>query len=278
MSVSSPGVPIAGTGEDARQLARVLNNQLANYTQQRYVKNRLGFFGALPDFRDVNGTVSEIEYLFKAQKRAAGVVVYTSYGDKLPGHPDFIPIWTALQKHKALVFLHPSVVDVTPKYIGPSLPQPIVDYPLATTRAAVDLVLTGRFRAVPSVDIILAHAGGTIPFLASRVINALAIPEISANVDVDVVQAKSDLARFYHDIAISTSEAQLDGLLDFAQHDHIVFGSDFPYVPQVGIEGVVAAYETFVATNSRGNQIRPAKLRDNVLKLLKKHTPHLHYQ
>lgn len=212
------------------------------------------------------------------QKRAVGVIVYTSYGGKLLGHPDFIPIWTSLQKYKALVFLHPCVLDVTPKYIGPSLPQPIVDYPLATTRTAVDLVLTGRFRATPDVDIILFHAGGTIPFIASRAINALALPEISRHANVDLVQAKSDFARFYYDIALSTSEAQLDGLLDFAQHDHIVFGSDFPYVPQPGIDGVVAAYEKFVATNSRGNEVGPAQLRNNVIRLLEKHNPHLHYQ
>lgn len=221
MSVSSPGVPVAGTGCKARTLARTLNKQLANYTTTPKLKERLGFFGALTDFQDVNGTLAEIDFLFKRQKLCAGVVIYTSYGGKLLGHADFKPIWSRLQQYKALVFLHPSILDVTPFFIGPSIPQPIVDYPLATTRAAVDLIMTGTLRACPNIDIILSHAGGTIPFIALRAINSLAIPDMANHANVNLVQAKEDFARFYYDIALSTSDAQLDGLLDFT--DQVMF-------------------------------------------------------
>lgn len=272
MSVSSPGVPITGTGDTARKLARTLNTQLANYTTSSKCKKRLGFFGTLPDFQDVNGTVAEIDFLFKQQKLCAGVTIYSSYGGKLLGHPDFKPIWARLQTYKALVFLHPSVLDVTPFFIGPSIPQPIVDYPLATTRAAVDLVMTGTVRACPDVDIILSHAGGTIPFIATRAINSLAIPDMWSHANVNIVQATEDFARFYYDIALSTSNAQLDGLLDFTDSSHILFGSDFPYAPQFGIDAIVQAYEGYVAKNARGKEIAPEKLRANSLKLLNKHS------
>lgn len=127
-----------------------------------------------------------------------------------------------------------------------------MDYPLATTRAAVDLVMTGTIRACPSVDIILSHAGGTIPFIAGRAINSLALPAVSSLAKVNISQAKTDFARFYYDIALSTSAAQLDGLLDFADAEHVLFGSDFPYAPQFGIDVVVLMYAKYVATNSRG--------------------------
>lgn len=272
MSVSSPGVPIAGTGCKARTLARTLNSQLANYTTTPKLKERLGFFGTLTDFQDVNGTLAEIDFLFKHQKLCAGVAIYTSYGGKLLGHPDFKPIWARLQQYKALVFLHPSVLDVTPFFIGPSIPQPVVDYPLATTRAAVDLIMTGTLRACPDVDVILSHAGGTIPFISSRAINSLAIPAMANHANVNLVQAQEDFARFYYDIALSTSDAQLDGLLDFTDPSHILFGSDFPYAPQFGIDTVVQAYETFVAENPRGKKIAPEVLRGNAVRLLNKHS------
>ncbi|VUC20085.1 unnamed protein product [Clonostachys rosea] len=272
LSVSSPGVSIAGTGETARKLARTLNDNLAEYASSSSSKGKIGFFGALPDFQDVNGTVAEIEYLYGEQKVCNGVTIFTSYGGKLLGDPQFAPIWAALQKHKALVFLHPSVLNVEPHLIGFGLPQPIVDYPLATTRAATDLVMTGTLRANPDIDVILSHAGGAVPFVGSRAINALGIASVAQTANVTLIQAKEDFGRFYFDIALSTSSAQLDGLLDFASSDHILFGSDFPYAPQYGIEAVLLEYKKFVATNERGAQVAPDVLRRNAVQLLNKHS------
>ncbi|KAH7129272.1 hypothetical protein EDB81DRAFT_889035 [Dactylonectria macrodidyma] len=272
MSVSSPGVGIAGTGDAGRVLARTVNGIFGGYLNNTKCKGKLGFFGALPDFQDVNGTLAEIDYLYKEQNLSAGVTVFTSYGGKLLGAPEYAPIWKKLNHYKALIFLHPSVLEVTPFFIGPAIPQPIVDYPLATTRAAVDLVMTGTLRACPNIDIILSHVGGTIPFVGSRAINSLALPDIASLSNVTITQAKADFGRFYYDTALSTSAAQLNGLLDFTSPDRILFGSDFPYAPQLAIDATIAGYAKFVATDSRGAKIRPEILRQNSLKLLNKHS------
>lgn len=55
------------------------------------------------------------------------------------------------------------------------MPQPVVDYPQQTTRAAVDLVFTGTIGRNPNVKILLSHAGGTLPYLAPRVAGATAL-------------------------------------------------------------------------------------------------------
>ncbi|KAH8433311.1 amidohydrolase family protein [Aspergillus melleus] len=271
LSISSPGVPVLGTGPEARGLARTLNEYLGNITAHGKVKDRLGFFGVLPDWQDVNGTLAELEYLYTEQRLCNGVTVFTTYGDKLLGDPLFAPIWAALQQFHALVFIHPAVLPVNPPFIASSLAQPIIDYPLATTRTAVDLVMTGTFRRCPDVDIILSHAGGAVPFVGTRAISSLAIPTIANEVEYSAIHAKEDFSRFYYDIAVSTSAAQLDGLLDFAESSHILFGSDFPYVPQLGISALVAEYAAFVASNPRGSDVGPDKLRANSLELLNKH-------
>lgn len=265
-------MPIAGTGETARALARSINDFLGNSTTNATTSSsRLGFFGALPDWRDVNGTLDELDYLFQEQRLANGITAYTSYGDKLPGDPLFAPIWERIQRYKALVFLHPGVLDVKPWFIASSLPQPIVDYPLATTRAAVDLVMTQTMRRSPDVDIILSHAGGVTPFIAERAIGSLVLPEIADAVGYNPVQARRDFGRFYYDTALSTSAAQLHGLLDFTDPSHILFGSDFPYAPPVAINSLLLGYSGFVATDERGGMVSPERLRENSLKLLGKH-------
>ncbi|GJC86117.1 6-methylsalicylic acid decarboxylase [Colletotrichum liriopes] len=268
---TSTGVSITGPGEAGRKLARTLNDYLADQTKSPSTQNRLGFFGALPDWQDIQGTIEELDFLFGQQKLCFGVTVFTSYGGKLLGNQDFRPIWQRLQAYKALVFLHPTVLDVTPKFIASALPQPVLDYPLATTRTAVDLVLSGALHACPNVDIILSHAGGALPFVASRVEGCLQIPPVSGLMSIDYATAKADFARFYYDTALSTSPAQLNGLLDFADPSHILFGSDLPYCPESMIEASSRPYRTFVATNPRGSRIAPEALKRNAIALLRKH-------
>lgn len=248
-----------------------MNDYFGNVTTEPESVKRLGFFGVLPDWRDVNGTLAELDYLYLTQKLCNGVTAYTTYGDMLLGDPLFAPIWDKLQSFKALVFVHPGVLSVTPKFIASTLAQPVVDYPIATTRTAVDLVMTQTMRRCPDVDIILSHAGGAIPFVAGRAIGSLALPEIANAVGYNIVQARQDFGRFYYDIALSTSPAQLHGLLDFADASHILFGSDFPYAPQVAINTLLAQYAAFVATDDRGSMVGPLKLRENSLNLLNKH-------
>ncbi|KAK1486359.1 hypothetical protein CTAM01_12240 [Colletotrichum tamarilloi] len=272
LSVSAPGASIAGSGEDGRKLARTLNSDLADRINKSSTEKRLGFFGVLPDWQDVDGTVSEIEFLYQQQRLCHGVTVFTSYGGKLLVDPAFKPIWEKLQAHKVLIFLHPTGLDVTPKLIASTLPQPIVDYPLASTRAAVDLVLTGTLHTCPDVDVILSHAGGTLPFLATRVLGTLNIPALADVVAVDYETAQADFARFYYDTALSSSPTQLGGLLDFADPSHILFGSDFPYCPDPLIELQVLSYEGFVASHPRGSVLAPDVLRGNSMALLKKHS------
>lgn len=275
LSISAPGVPITGTGEEGRRLARELNiylGDLSSATDGPFA-HKFGFFGALPDFQDVEGTISEIDFLFTEQKLCSGVSIFTNYGGKLPGHPSFAPVWAALQRHKALVHMHPTTVDVAPRFIGGFLPQPIVDFPQDTTRAAVDLVVTGTVRACPDVDVVLSHAGGTLPYIAARALGSLDIPPIAARAGVTAEQAAEDMARFYYDIALSPSPAQLGGLLDFVQDkSHILYGSDFPYAPMPSMMRVQGIYKDFVESSPNGKVLKPEALRGNALSLLNKHS------
>lgn len=198
--------------------------------------------------------------------------IYTSYGGKLPGHPSFARVWQRLQAHKALVHMHPTNVDIQPRFIGGFLPQPIVDYPQDTTRAAVDLVVTGTLRACPDVDVVLSHAGGTLPYIASRALGSLEIPPLAARAGVTAAQAVEDMGRYYYDIALSTSPAQLGALLEVAAPSHVLYGSDYPYAPMPSILRVQSAYEQFVAASPKGELIRPAVLRENAVALLNKHS------
>lgn len=187
LSVTAPGPAILGPTEAGRQLARTLNDEVWDICCQR--KGRFGFFATLPDFNDMEGTLAEIDNIFGREKKANGVIVMTSYGHLLLGDEKFKPIWKALNKHRALVFVHPSHVNITPEKISGFLPQPVIDYPQATTRAALSLVLSGIVTECSDVDIILSHAGGTLPYLGQRAILSLGAPAIASSSAVQSSEA-----------------------------------------------------------------------------------------
>ncbi|KAJ9139175.1 Amidohydrolase 2 [Pleurostoma richardsiae] len=268
LSVTAPGPALLGPTEAGRTMARALNDEVWAVCGQR--PGRLGFFASLPDFNDIDGVLEEIEHVFGQLKVANGVVVMTSYGDKLLGDESFRPIWDALNKHNALVFVHPSHVNIFPEKISGFLPQPVIDYPQATTRAAMSLILSGIMTECHNVDVILSHAGGTLPYLGQRAAGSLVDAMISSRAKVNFIQAKHAMSRFYYDLALSTSPPQLHALLSFASHDHVLYGSDFPYAPKLGIYTGLLQYAHFVK-GKEGASFRPAKLCANTTHLLRKH-------
>lgn len=150
----------------------------------------------------------------------------------------------------------------------------------------MSLIVSGIMTGCPNIDVILSHAGGAFPFLAQRGIESLMDPAIAKQSEVNIIQAyeyhffyfrlfltfhrRAAMGRFWYDIALSTSEAQLKALLATASSSRIVFGSDFPYAPKLGIYAGLLQYSKFAKT-AEGEPIRPTELNKNATELLKAH-------
>ncbi|KAJ5693042.1 amidohydrolase family protein [Penicillium macrosclerotiorum] len=226
LSLTAPGAVIAPTDADRRALARKANEYAARLRDEDPA--RYGFFAALPSLLDVEGTLAEIRYSLDFLK-SNGVTLFTRYGNgnQYLGDPAFKPIWAELNARKAVVFIHPThPVDTTK--VNPLLPQPAIDYPHETTRTAVDLIITNTKRSYPDCKVILSHAGGTLPFLISRLCT---YPENSTATIAgkSPEEAMEDFRSFYFDLALSSSSAVLGLVLETIPHDHLLYGSDFPY-------------------------------------------------
>lgn len=226
LSVTAPGCSILSGGA-AATLARAINEEAVTIRAQD--PSSFGFFAALPPVEDsADAAVAEIVYALDVLG-ADGVALYTRYGPGLRylGHEALRPVWAALDARKAVVFVHPTYLADT-RLVSAALPHPIIDYPHETTRAAVDMITSGVLKAFPNVKIILSHAGGTLPFLATRAAHLLAdagLTKLSAE------EFLEDAKRFYFDTALSGNELSLPLLLEFARPGHVLFGSDFPYAP-----------------------------------------------
>ncbi len=258
LSLTAPGCTIL-KGNQSAKLARAVNEDVASIRDAS--PDRFGFFAALPTLTDnLPATISEVTYALD-HLNADGVTLYTRYGptNKYLGHPDFAPLWEELNRRKAVVFIHPThTVDTN--LVNSKLPQPIIDYPHETARTAVDLIMSGSIRRFSQVKIVLSHAGGTLPYLATRaghLLNDYGLSQKSAN---DFLE---DARSFYYDLALSSNEHTLGLLLSFAQEENILFGTDFPYAPTKTIETHTHNLEEFELGKERSYRIA----RGNALKL-----------
>jgi len=162
--------------------------------------------------------------------RADGIVVASNYDGRYLGDPGFEEVWQELDKRKAVVFIHPT----HPPYDLPSLPpESVLEYPFDSTRAAVSLVFAGVTGRYPNIRFILSHAGGALPYIVSRASAAAGFaPGLVDRIGDPMVQFR----KFWFDTALSGSPFHLAALLQFADPSRILFGTDFPYAPDIAIK------------------------------------------
>ena len=92
----------------------------------------------------------------------------SSVDGRYPGDPLFHELFTELNRRKAVIFLHPTVPAIN-RELKLDLPPFLIEFVFGTTRAVTNLLYSGTFERCPDIRVILAHAGGTVPFLAYRI-------------------------------------------------------------------------------------------------------------
>ncbi|KAL3486935.1 putative 2-amino-3-carboxymuconate-6-semialdehyde decarboxylase [Aspergillus germanicus] len=240
LSITAPGACILPDRQRRAQLARQLNEYSADIRDKD--PEKFAFFVSLPNILDTEDALAEIAYGLDTL-HAEGVTLFTRYGsgNTYLGHADVEPIWAELNRRKCVVFIHPThPVDTNP--INPKLHQPAIDYPHETTRTAMDMIVNGTRHKYPACKVILSHAGGALPYLISRVTTPMRrAPDFAVSHRMGTTHDKAMEAfrSFHFDLALSTSSQVLDMLLKLVPHEHILFGSDFPYAP-------VTAYPAFL--------------------------------
>ncbi|KAL1900832.1 hypothetical protein Cpir12675_000708 [Ceratocystis pirilliformis] len=200
---------------------------------------RLYFFATLPLTAPIDQLLEAITEL-KTLDYCRGVILGTSGLGSGLDDPKILPIFSQLAQNKLPVFLHPHY-GLPNEMWGPRasaeyghvLPL-AMGFPMETTIAVTRMFLAGVFEAVPDLQMILAHSGGTLPFLAGRI-------ESCIMHDGHLVATnKTSLGRrslwtvlreqIYLD-AVVYSPVGLKAAIDASGADRVMFGTDHPFFP-----------------------------------------------
>ena len=255
-SVAQPGVQFADAAT-GKVLARRCNEYAADL-MARWPK-RFGAFALVP-MRDIGDGVAEIGYALETLK-FDGVCLFASYGEKFLGDPFFDPVLEALNARDAVVFIHPTLHPSSRK-LDLKWPAFIMEYLFDTTRAAVNLLLSGALDRFPRIHFILAHAGGTVPYFAWRLSKTSMIDKRLPQWPPEKIF--EGLKRYWYDNALSCGPTTMGALLTVASPDRILFGSDWPFANRQIVEEEVKLH---TAPDLHPEPRRAAIDRGNALKL-----------
>ncbi|MEJ2865396.1 amidohydrolase family protein [Actinomycetospora flava] len=254
LSLSTPGTHL-GDPAEARDLTARLNDTHAELVKDH--PDRFGMFAAVP-LPDVDAALEAIAHA-DDDLHADGVVLLANHRGTYLGEPAFDPVMAELDRRGLVVFIHPAELPA-PAVEG--IPPFAADFLLDTTRAAYMLVRNGVVARHPDLRMILSHAGGFVPYAAHRM--ALGI---AGDIGRSPRDTLTDFRRFYYDTALSGSPSALPSLLAFAQPDHILYGSDWPFAPTSAVSYFTAGLDDHLAHAPFGQNISAAIDHDNAAAL-----------
>ena len=170
ISLANPWLDFLSAEEGPKWATRV-NDELENICQIN--KGKLFAFATLPLSASPSLVVAEVQRL-RSLPHIRGIILGTTgLGSGLDDHA-LNPIWEALQENKMIIFLHPhyglpsSVFGPRASEYGHVLPLSL-GFPMETTIAFTRMFLSNVFDRFPQLKLLIAHAGGTVPFLSGRV-------------------------------------------------------------------------------------------------------------
>ncbi len=208
------------------EFARQLNAQTAEVVVQG--KGLLGGLAA-PALGEPNHAVEELrravgEFGFK------GVALPSAAADVPLDTPAFEPFFAECAALELFVFMHPTTAADRPALGDYTLLQ-LVGWPFETTLAVARLIFAGTFERHPGLQLVLAHGGGALPWLAGRLDLGYFAPEYEANPDCRAHISKPPsayLQDMYFDTVVA-NPAALEHLIAVVGPDRVLFGSDYPF-------------------------------------------------
>jgi predicted TIM-barrel fold metal-dependent hydrolase len=222
-TVISTGPPGAFFGDQARanEIARLANELIAGTVRES--PDKFAGLAMLP-LPDPDAAVAELTHALD-MLALDGVLLLSHVAGTYLGDASWEPLYAELDRRGAYVFLHPTVPSV-----GVPLAHPawLYEFPFDTTRALANLIYSGTFERYPNIRWQIAHLGGATPVLAHRI--ASLTEREPQKAEAAPAGALEYLSRLYYDTGLANHELPYRAAAMVAPTDHIVFGTDWPYL------------------------------------------------
>lgn len=222
--------PWFGDGREAAAACRQWNEECAMLKARH--PGRFLFCAALP-LPDVEAAIDEARYALDVLGADGIKLATNAYGQYL-GDPVLDTLMAFLNERKAVVILHPHKPSAVNAQLIADVPLASYEYLAETSRAILNMIAHNTLVRYPNLKVVVPHCGSFLPTALPRFRSLLPVmvkQGIMQPVDVD-----TQLARLYYDLAGAPTDDAIDMLLTITTQDHLLYGSDYPYVAEPVLE------------------------------------------
>lgn len=232
LALSSPQPWFGDAGESVKAI-RSVNEAMAKAKSNH--PDRFLWCAALPQ-PDVEASIAEAVYALDSLG-ADGIKLATSAGGVYLGDPELDPLMQVLNERKAVIMLHPVKPDGLPDSVFTSGPAFVYEYPVETTRAVLNMIAHNVMTRYADIKVVIPHAASFLPYAIPRLRGGYPLllkQGLTGPIDID-----GNLSKLYYDLAGAPSPQAVKMILTITTPDHILYGSDYPFVPTPILQKVV---------------------------------------
>ena len=272
LTIAAPPLETITKPEDAVELAKIANDEMAELVM-KYPDKFAAAVACLP-LSDIDATLEEIDRAIN-DLRFRGIQMCTDINGKPLDSPEFWPIYEKMAYYDLPILIHPRREGKVPDYEGEESSKYLIwtrlGWPHATSMAMIRLVCSGILEKYPNLKFITHHAGGTVPYLITRIslLDNFNEMRMGYRYEQHLTKTIPDYLRmFYNDTAVYGNTPSLMCAYAFCGADHMLFATDMPFDSQAGyrlVRETIRSIEEMDITDAERKKI----FEDNARKLLR---------
>ena len=227
------------TGADAVDWSRRINSDFAAFEGE--TNGRVFGLGVLPNARPLDA--AEIAREIAQTDGLYGVITGCRICGLTFDDPNLEPVWSELSETGLPIFVHPHYAVAIDQLGGFGTILPLgIGFPVETSIAVSRFILAGVLQRYPGIKMLVAHAGGVLPYLAGRL-------DVSWRGDDEAQKRLAELpsAAFAHlwMDSVVYHRRGLNAVADLVGHDRLMFGTDHPFFKDSPADIFATVAETF---------------------------------
>ncbi|SDZ77564.1 Predicted metal-dependent hydrolase, TIM-barrel fold [Segatella bryantii] len=232
--VQTSVLTLAAPQPTSSDVVRLTNEAAARVKREH--PDRFKFCAALP-LPDVNAAIREAIYALDTLK-ADGIKLATNVDGQYLGTPALDTLFSVLNERHAVIILHPHRPEPINRQVMQQTPLAMQEYLSETTRAVSNMISRNVLARYNHIKVIVPHCGAYLPLAIPRMKSLT--PVMQANKMVGKIDYEANLRALYYDLAGAHSPEVIRLLLTITKSDHLLYGSDYPYVaPQMLTQSLV---------------------------------------
>ncbi len=242
LTFSGPSVDDLGEPREAADLAKRINDEMAELVYN--YPDRFAAGVAVLPMSDMEAALTEVDRAINELK-LRGVLVRIPISGKPVDRAEFMPLYERMCQYNLPIWFHPQRSLITPDYPDESESKYYIWHlwglVYETTISMTRLVFSGILEKYPKLKIITHHCGAMVPYFSQRIVNHYNMSEMRAKTNYKAGLTEPHIEyfrRFYNDTALLGNTPALMCAYQFFGAEHLLFGTDMPYDPQLGDYGI----------------------------------------